>query len=190
MRNDFVLIGPPADPARARAAADIIDGLRRIALEEALFLSRGDSSGTHRKELALWRLANVAPEGDWYREAGIGQGDLIRMASERAGYAIVDRGTFRSLERAVDLIVLQERGAPLENPYSVIVATRAPHPDGAAALAAWLSGPRARAIIAAHGARAFGSPLFEPVEQQSMPGEAADSPAARPAATTFELPGS
>jgi tungstate transport system substrate-binding protein len=161
MRNDFVVIGPVADPAGVRAATDAADALRRI--QGHLFLSRGDSSGTHRKELALWRRAGVEPRGEWYREAGIGQADVIRMAGERGAYALVDRGSFRFLEDGVAAVVLFEDPTQLDNPYSVIVATRAKNPDGARAVADWLAGARARALIDGFGRERYGEPLFQVV---------------------------
>ena len=163
MRNDFVVVGPAADPAGIRATSDTRAALARIAETRSLFLSRGDSSGTHRREIALWRQAGIVPAGDWYREAGVGQGDLLRMASERAAYALVDRGTFRFHEAALRLAILHADDPPLDNPYSVIVVTGARNPTGAHAVADWLSGERARAIIAAHGVAEFGAPLFDVV---------------------------
>jgi len=163
MRNDFVLVGPAEDPARVAEADGVLAGLERIARARARFLSRGDSSGTHRKEVALWRSAGMRPEATWYREAGIGQADMIRMANETRAYAVVDRGTFRTLESSVDLVVLQDSGAPLDNPYSVIVASRARNPRGAQRVADWLAGPAARAVIDAFGRAGYGAPLFEPV---------------------------
>ena len=163
MRNDFIVVGPTADPAAAAQGADVYDALRRIAQAGAPFLSRGDSSGTHRKEVALWRAAGVAPAGDWYREAGVGQGDLLRMASERQAYALVDRGTFRYLERQLELAIVYANVPPLDNPYSVIVATPGDGIDDARAVADWLSGESARAIVRRYGADRFGSPLFEVV---------------------------
>ena len=163
MRNDFVVVGPAADPAGVRGTSDTRVALSRIAETRSLFLSRGDSSGTHRREVALWRQAGVDPAGDWYREAGVGQGDLLRMASEREAYALVDRGTFRFHEATLDLAVLHADDPPLDNPYSVMVATRAANPPGAHAVAEWLAGPRAREIIAAHGVARFGAPLFDVV---------------------------
>jgi len=163
MRNDFVVVGPSADPAGVRAAADTRAALARIARSRSLFLSRGDSSGTHRREVDLWRLAGIEPEGDWYIEAGVGQGDLLRMASERGGYAIVDRGTFRYHEARLALEVLHADDPPLDNPYSVIVAARATNPAGARAVADWLSGERAGAVIDGFGRAEFGVPLFEVV---------------------------
>ncbi|HEX6587976.1 MAG TPA: substrate-binding domain-containing protein [Longimicrobiales bacterium] len=164
MRNDFVVIGPPSDPARVREAATTADAFRRIAAAGALFLSRGDSSGTHRKEIALWRDAGVVPDGAWYREAGVGQGDLVRMASERAAYALTDRGTYRFHEAGLELDVVHADQPPLENVYSVIVASRARDARGARAVADWLAGPRARALIRSHGTERFGSPLFDVIE--------------------------
>jgi tungstate transport system substrate-binding protein len=164
MRNDFVLIGPAEDPAEAQGADDIVDALRRIATARRPFLSRGDSSGTHRMEVALWTRTGARPAGEWYREAGIGQGDLIRMADELGAYAVVDRGTFRSLAGRIGLVVLHDHGAPLDNPYSAIVAARARNPAGARAVADWLDGPAARTIIDAFGRAGHGSPLFEPVD--------------------------
>lgn len=162
MRNDFVLIGPAADPAAVRSA-DTHDALRRIASSGAEFLSRGDSSGTHRKELALWRGAGVVPDDAWYREAGIGQAELVRMASERGAYALVDRGSFRFLEAGLAVVVLREDPALLDNPYSVIVATRAANAEAARAVGEWLESERARAIIRDHGRARFGEPLFDVV---------------------------
>jgi len=161
MRNDFVVVGPPDDPAGIREASDTPDAFARIARTGSLFLSRGDSSGTHRREVSLWREAGLAPAGQWYLEAGLGQGDLLRMASERGAYALVDRGTFRYHAPRLALSVLHADQPPLDNPYSVIVARRAADPEGAHAVADWLAGARARAIIAGYGRETFGTPLFE-----------------------------
>lgn len=174
MRNDFVIVGPPDDPASVRAASDALEALRRIARARRLFLSRGDSSGTHRKERALWRMAGIEPAGDWYREAGVGQGDLLRMASERAAYLLVDRGTYRFLEPQLTLEILFPEGPVLDNPYSVIVATRAANPEGAHRLADWLDGEEARALIGDYGRARFGDPLFDPTPS------AADRPRSNP----------
>ena len=165
MRNDFIVVGPRSDPAGVRDAATTAEAFRRIAQARVAFLSRGDSSGTHRKEVALWRDAGIEPAGGWYREAGVGQGDLLRMASERAAYALVDRGTYRYHEDMLDLAVLHADQPPLDNPYSVVLATRAANRDGARAVADWLSGPAARALIEAHGVARFGTPLFEVTDQ-------------------------
>ncbi len=161
MRNDFIVVGPPSDPARVSEAAATRDAFARIAHTRALFLSRGDSSGTHRREVALWREAGIPPEGEWYLEAGLGQGDLLRMASERRAYALTDRGTFRYHEPRLQLAVLHADQPPLDNPYSVIVASRAASHVAAIEIADWLAGDRARGIVDAHGRERYGSPLFE-----------------------------
>lgn len=163
MRNDFVLLGPVDDPASVRGAADAYDALRRIARARELFLSRGDASGTHRKERTLWDSAGVRPAGDWYREAGVGQADLLRMASERGAYTLADRATFRFLEPRLHLAVVHSGGAVLDNPYSLILATRARNPAGARAVADWLAGDAARAVVGRYGTERFGTPLFQPV---------------------------
>lgn len=164
MRNDFVVVGPPADPARVRDAETTADAFRRIAQAGVVFLSRGDSSGTHRKELSLWRDARLTPGRQWYREAGVGQGDLLRMASERAAYALTDRGTYRFHEGMLELDVLHADQPPLDNPYSVIAATNARDLEAARIVADWLAGRRAREVIQTHGTARFGSPLFDVVD--------------------------
>ncbi len=163
MRNDFVVVGPPSDPAGVSGAAETSDAFERIAHARALFVSRGDSSGTHRREVALWRGTGITPAAEWYLEVGLGQGDLLRMASERRAYALTDRGTFRYHEPRLQLAVLHADQPPLDNPYSVIVASRSADTTGASEVADWLAGERARAIIDAYGREQYGSPLFEVV---------------------------
>lgn len=168
MRNDFVVLGPPSDPARVIDATTTAEAFRRIAQSGVTFLSRGDSSGTHRKEIALWRDAGIDPHGDWYREAGVGQGDLLRMASERAAYTLSDRSTYRFQEAMLALAVLHEDQPPLENPYSVIVATRAQNAQGARVVADWLAGESARVLIRNHGTERFGAPLFDAIDPAAI----------------------
>lgn len=162
MYNDFVIVGPAADPAGVRELDDAAEALRRIAATGAPFISRGDDSGTHKKELALWRAAGVSPAGAWYREAGQGMGDVLRIAAERRAYALADRATCLFLREALQLEVLVEGDERLINPYGVIAVAGARNLAGARAFRDWITGPEGQALIARYGAERFGRPLFIP----------------------------
>lgn len=165
MHNHFVIVGPPSDPARVRDAANVGDALRRIADAEAMFLTRGDSSGTHLKERGLWTEAMVEPEpgmNAWYVESGVGMGDLLRVAAERAAYTLSDRATFLSNARTDGLVILfDDESDALYNPYTATLVAGAAHPEGARALYDWLRGP-GQAVIARVGVEQYGRPLFVP----------------------------
>ena len=134
MHNDFVLLGPEADPSGVRGAP-IDEAMRRIAGSGAVFVSRGDDSGTHARENSLWEQAGVTPGGDWYQQTGQGMGATLRVAAEKAGYTLADRGTY--LSQPDGLAVLMEGDPGLLNVYHVIeMTTRAGErvqPDAAAA---------------------------------------------------------
>ena len=121
MYNDFVILGPESDPAGITGMTDAAGAFKKIAEAEALFVSRGDDSGTHTKEKAIWAAASVEPEGDWYIETGQGMGAVLTMANEQLAYTMSDRGTYlaRTLE-GTDLVVLVEGDPILFNPYGVI----------------------------------------------------------------------
>ncbi|MFQ5815844.1 MAG: substrate-binding domain-containing protein, partial [Candidatus Hydrothermarchaeaceae archaeon] len=119
MHNDFVIIGPREDPAGIRGVSDASETLKRIYDTKATFYSRGDDSGTHKKELALWRKQGVTPQGSWYRSTGVGMGATIIIADQGDGYTISDRSTYLSME-SVNLVILSEGDPFLLNPYSVI----------------------------------------------------------------------
>src|SRR5262249_11280004 len=106
MYNDFVLVGPPADPAQVHGAASAAEAFTRIARQASPFGSRGDESGTHQKEREIWRRARLEPQGDWYVRAGAGMGPVLRMASEKRAYTLSDRGTFLALRQDLELAVL------------------------------------------------------------------------------------
>ena len=163
MHNDFLIVGPSGDPARV-AGAKTLDVLREIAGERALFISRGDRSGTHLLELELWRATGITPAGDWYVEASTGMGNTLAIASEKRAYTISDRGTYLARRSASDLEALVEKDPPLLNPYHVIVVDPAKFPrvnaDGARAFAEYLVSTEAQAIIAAFGVEEYGQPLF------------------------------
>ena len=163
MYNDFVVVGPPGDPAGIRGMADVTAALRRIAVSRASgaeFISRGDDSGTHRKELSLWEGAGVEPSGSWYMEVGQGMAEVLRMAVEQRAYALTDRATYLSQRSSSDLEVLVEGDERLFNQYAVIPVTGASHPEAARAFAEWITGPEGQTLIGAYGRERFGRPLF------------------------------
>ena len=116
MHNDFVVVGPPGDPAKIKASSSSKDALTKIAQAGALFLSRGDSSGTHSKEKGLWKAAGIDPEGrSWYQQTGLGMGDTLNVASEKGGYTLADRGTFLARNKArplaLEILVRESRSS-------------------------------------------------------------------------------
>lgn len=132
MYNDFVVIGPKADPAHIAAGKDVTEALRKIAAVKAAFVSRGDRSGTHEAELRLWKAADVdlaAVRGDWYREIGQGMGAALNMASSANAYLISDRGTWLAFKNRGDLAILTEGDRRLFNQYGVMLVNPAKHPD-------------------------------------------------------------
>jgi tungstate transport system substrate-binding protein len=163
MHNDFVLLGPEADPAGVRGLP-VDEAMGRIAQSGAVFVSRGDDSGTHAREKSLWEQAGVAPAGAWYQETGQGMGATLRLAAEKAGYTLADRATH--LAQPDGLAVLVEGDAGLLNVYHVIeMTTRAGErvqPDAATAFADWITGPVAQKRIGEFGRAEFGQPLFVP----------------------------
>ena len=165
MHNDFVLVGPDDDPAGV-AGADVDDALETIAATGSPFVSRGDDSGTHTKELALWSVTGTDPAGDWYVETGQGMAATLRVADERRGYALADRATYLSQADTLALEVVVEGDPGLLNVYHVIEMTAAAgdrvEADGAAAFADWIVSDPAQETIGAFGAGEFGRPLFVP----------------------------
>lgn len=171
MRSEFLLAGPRNDPAGVRGSTDLAAGLARIADAGARFTSRGDDSGTHRKERELWHRTgrNAAPtDASWYTEAGSGMAETLRIADQRSAYVLADRSTFRHLAELLDLDALA-RGAPPElNPYQYTIPAGARNPEGARDFVTWLGGP-GRAIIGDYGVARFGEPLFLPAAPTTAP---------------------
>lgn len=158
MFNDFVLAGPPPDPARVADASHLIDAMRRIAGSGARFLSRGDSSGTHEREQQLWARAGLTPPKDRLVVAGAGMGSTLRAASETGAYTLTDRATFNQLRDSLKLKVLFEGGPLLLNPYAVVFDPAGPRGKDAGAFAHWLSDGGGRKRIQTYrigGAQAF-----------------------------------
>jgi len=166
MRNWFVIVGPPADPARIRARG-AVDAMRAIARSGSLFLSRDDRSGTNVKEDRLWELAGVAPQRAWYRESGQGMSATLQIASELGAYTLTDIGTFLSHQSPLDLAILVEGDSVLVNPYHILLPDpgRFPWIDAAGArlLAGYLLEPATQNAIDSFRRAEFGRGLFEGV---------------------------
>jgi tungstate transport system substrate-binding protein len=165
MHNDFVLVGPANDPAGVRGA-DSTQAVAKIATAQALFVSRGDDSGTNAKEKDLWKRAGTAPAGTWYQATGQGMGATLRVASEKAGYTLSDRATYLAQRDTLALDVLSEGDPGLLNVYHVIEMTTGAgervQPDGARAFADWIVSPPVQQQIGEFGRAKFGQPLFTP----------------------------
>lgn len=164
MHNDFIIIGPAGDPAGVRGMGSAATALRRIAGGETDFVSRGDDSGTHKKEKALWSDAGTTPRGRWYKEAGQGMGAVLTMADNLQAYTMTDRGTYLSMKDKLDLVILVEGDPLLFNPYGAIAVDPARHPHvnymGAMAYIAWLTSVEGQRII--RGFKQEGEILFHP----------------------------
>lgn len=162
MHNDFVLVGPPEDPARVGNAAAATDALDRIAETEAPFASRGDDSGTHTKELSLWEAAGTEPSGSWYLETGQGMGETLTVADQKQAYTLADRGTFLATGNLESELLL-EGGRELLNPYHVIVV-RGEKVNAACGrkFSTWVTRPATQRQIKRFGVAEYGEPLFLP----------------------------
>ena len=166
MYNDFVIVGPKADPAGAKGK-DVVEALKKIAASNAPFVSRGDKSGTHAAELRYWKAAGVeAPAGRFaeYKECGCGMGQALNIAASTNAYVLADRGTWLSFKNRGDLAILVEGDTRLFNQYGVIVLNPARHPhvkkDLAQAFADWVVSADGQAVIASY--RIGGEQLFFP----------------------------
>ncbi|MEZ4869887.1 MAG: substrate-binding domain-containing protein [Caldilineaceae bacterium] len=167
MYNDFVLVGPAADPAGVKESASATEAFGKIAAAGAPFVSRGDDSGTHTKEKEVWQAAGIEPSGDWYISAGQGMGAVLTMANEQLAYTLSDRATYlaRTLE-GTDLVILFEGDPILFNPYGVIAVNPNKGPqiqvDLANQFIDWLISIPTQEKIAAFGKDEFGQSLFTP----------------------------
>lgn len=164
MYNDFVLIGPAADPARARGR-DIVAALKLLAGSNSAFISRGDKSGTHAAELRFWKMAGLAEaRGSAYKECGCGMGPALNIASSSGAYVLADRGTWLSFKNRGDLTVLVEGDTRLFNQYGVLVVNPAKHPHvkvgDAQKFADWVVSPDGQRVIARY--KIGGEQLFFP----------------------------
>ena len=167
MHNDFVILGPKEDPAGIGGQRDAPAALKKLAQTETDFVSRGDDSGTHKKEQSLWEAAGLEPSGSWYLAAGQGMGACLTIADEKRAYVLADRGTYLAYKDKTDLAVLVEGDSRLFNPYGVIAVNPARHPhveyQAAKTFIEWLTSAEAQGLIAAY--KRNGQQLFYPDAQ-------------------------
>jgi len=171
MYNDFVIVGPKADPAKVKGSADTTTAMLAIQKSgkagKAMFVSRGDASGTNTKELGLWTKSGITtptPTADkWYLSTGQGMGETLKVADEKAGYTLVDRGTWLSAAASLPgLAIIYEKDKALLNPYSVIVVPGAKNEAGGQAFADYVVSPEGQKVIGEYGVAKFGEQLFVP----------------------------
>ncbi len=174
MYNDFIFVGPEEDPAKVKDTKTTADALKQIADTKSPFVSRGDDSGTHKMEKKLWEKAGVKPEGEWYREAGQGMGEVLQMSGELKAYTLTDRGTWLATMDKSPLKIVLEGDKTLMNPYGIIAVSQKRYPDvnhaGAQALIDWM--------ISAEGQQAIGN---YKINGQALFTPSADAAEAKPA---------
>ena len=167
MHNDFIIVGPPGDSAKIKGTKLASEAFKKIASSQALFLSRSDNSGTHTKEMDIWKAAGVKPEGEkWYQQTGLGMGQTLNVTAEKKGYTLADRGTYLALKKNLGLDILVEGDAILLNIYHVIEVNPAKwakvNVAGGKAFADFMVSKEIQEIIKTFGVEKFGSPLFFP----------------------------
>jgi tungstate transport system substrate-binding protein len=168
MYNFFVIVGPNDDPARVRGA-NAAAAFRAIAESNASFVSRGDDSGTHRRELSVWHELSIDPRGQsWYVEAGLGMGDALLLAGQRRAYILSDRATFLRFQPRVGLQILSDQDARLLNPYGVTVL-EGKRAYAATVFADWITSEEAQRLIGDFGKAEFGQALFTPSARGAVP---------------------
>lgn len=167
MYNDFVIIGPADDPAGIKGMTSAADAFAQIAASQSPFVSRGDDSGTHIKELSIWEMVGIEPEGAWYESAGQGMGAVITIANEQQAYTMSDRSTYLArLAEGLELDIIVEGDPPLLNPYGVLPINpelaEGINAEGALAFVDWITGKDAQALIGEYGIETYGKSLFFP----------------------------
>jgi tungstate transport system substrate-binding protein len=173
MHNDFIIVGPAADPAGIKAAKTAPEAFKKIAEKKALFMSRGDKSGTHSKEKKIWEAAGIDPESQpWYQQTGLGMGQTLGVAAEKKGYTLADRGTYLSLKKNLGLEILCQGDKNLLNIYHVIEVSPQKWPKvnaaGAKAFADFMVAADTQKRIGAFGVEKFGAALFTPDAGKSV----------------------
>ncbi len=167
MHNDFIVLGPSDDPAKIKGTKSTTEAFKKIAAAKALFLSRGDNSGTNAKEKGVWKAAGINPEKEkWYQQTGLGMGQTLNVASEKKGYTLADRGTYLAMKKNLNLDILGEGDAILLNIYHVIEVNPSKWPKvntaGAKAFSDFMVSKETQEMIKTFGVETFGAPLFFP----------------------------
>jgi tungstate transport system substrate-binding protein len=167
MHNDFIIVGPSDDSAKIKGLKSAGEAFKKIAAAQALFISRGDNSGTHAKEKDIWKVGGVKYEGEkWYQETGLGMGQTLNVAAEKRGYTLADRGTYLALAKTLKLDILVEGDAVLLNIYHVMEVNPQKWPKvniaAAKAFADFMVSKETQEIIKTYGVDKYGSPLFFP----------------------------
>ncbi len=167
MHNDFIIVGPPSDPAGIKGMKSAAEAFKQIAAKGEVFMSRGDNSGTHAKEKDVWKAAGINPEGQkYYQQTGLGMGQTLNVSAEKKTYTLTDRGTYLALKKNLGLDILVEGDKVLLNVYHVIDVNPAKFPKvnapAAKAFADFMVSKEVQGIIAKFGVDKYGSPLFFP----------------------------
>lgn len=166
MHNDFLIVGPASDPAKIKGAKSSVEAFKKIAAAKALFVSRGDESGTHTKEKGLWEKAGIKPAGTWYQESGAGMGQTLNIAAEKNGYTLTDRATYLAQKKNLKLEIMVEGDASLLNIYHVMQVNPDKYPKvnaaGAKAFADFMVAAQTQEMIKNFGVDKYGESLFIP----------------------------
>jgi tungstate transport system substrate-binding protein len=167
MHNDFIILGPPGDPAGIKGVKSAAEAFTKIASAQSIFMSRGDNSGTHAKEKGIWKAAGITYEGQkWYQQTGLGMGQTLNVAAEKKAYTLADRGTYLALKKNLGMDILVEGDAILLNIYHVMEVNPAKWPKvnaaGAKDFADFMVSKQVQKIIKTFGVDKYGSPLFFP----------------------------
>jgi len=167
MHNDYILLGPAADPALVKGTTGIVDAFKNVANRRAIFVSRGDDSGTDKAEKALWVQTGISPKGQtWYQETGQGMGASLTIANEKQAYILSDRGTYLAQSKNINLVIVSEGDASLMNIYHVMQVNPEKFEnikaDGAKAFVEFMIDKDTQAVIKDFGVKEFGQPLFFP----------------------------
>jgi len=165
MHNDFIIVGPASDPAKIKGS-NAVEAFKKIANAKAVFVSRGDESGTHKKEKEIWAAAGIKPEGNWYQQSGTGMGATLNIANEKQGYTLTDRGTYLAQKKNLKLEILSEGDKSLLNIYHVMQVNPEKfskvNKEGGKAFVDFMVDPETQKLIGEFGKDTYGEPLFFP----------------------------